>query len=243
MHSFQPDVGRLMRLAMRERLLPPGDDLGYALHVVLAASFADASPKPFTWCAPGATPRGPARLLCYSATALDALVIHASRFADPAFLSVLDLASAASKEMPTSFADGSRLNFRLRVRPVLRTGKERDGSGGKERDAYLDNSESLSGKTRGECYIAWMGERMAANGARLERAALHSFQLTRLMTRDRSSAKSRIDAPTGPDAVVGGTLAVTDTAAFSQLLARGIGRFRAFGFGMLLLAPPTHTEP
>ena len=35
-----------------------------------------------------------------------------------------------------------------------------------------------------------------------------------------------------------GTLRVTDPAAFAAGLARGIGRHRAFGFGMLLLAPP-----
>ena len=36
---------------------------------------------------------------------------------------------------------------------------------------------------------------------------------------------------------VEGTLTVGDPDAFSRLLARGIGRHRAFGFGMLLLRP------
>jgi len=34
-----------------------------------------------------------------------------------------------------------------------------------------------------------------------------------------------------------GVLQVRDSAAFAALLARGIGRHRAFGFGMLLLKP------
>lgn len=38
-----------------------------------------------------------------------------------------------------------------------------------------------------------------------------------------------------PNAVLTGTLRVTDADAFRALLARGIGRHRAFGFGMLLL--------
>jgi CRISPR system Cascade subunit CasE len=42
----------------------------------------------------------------------------------------------------------------------------------------------------------------------------------------------------GPDAVMRGNLIVSDPAAFAQLLARGIGRHRAYGFGMLLLRPP-----
>ena len=35
-----------------------------------------------------------------------------------------------------------------------------------------------------------------------------------------------------------GNLIVSDPAAFAQLLTRGIGRHRAYGFGMLLLRPP-----
>lgn len=38
-----------------------------------------------------------------------------------------------------------------------------------------------------------------------------------------------------PNVVLEGTLRVTDEAAFRALLARGVGRHRAFGFGMLLL--------
>jgi CRISPR system Cascade subunit CasE len=39
--------------------------------------------------------------------------------------------------------------------------------------------------------------------------------------------------------VFSGLLQVEDAAAFTALLARGIGRHRAFGFGMLLLKPAT----
>ena len=34
-----------------------------------------------------------------------------------------------------------------------------------------------------------------------------------------------------------GILTITDAAAFSNLLARGVGRHRAYGYGMLLLRP------
>ena len=40
-----------------------------------------------------------------------------------------------------------------------------------------------------------------------------------------------------PSAVLEGTLSITDPVEFRQTLARGIGRHRAFGFGMLLLRP------
>ena len=34
-----------------------------------------------------------------------------------------------------------------------------------------------------------------------------------------------------------GILAITDPTAFADLLARGVGRHRAYGYGMLLLRP------
>ena len=42
----------------------------------------------------------------------------------------------------------------------------------------------------------------------------------------------------GPDVVLGGQLRVIRPDAFARLVARGVGRHRAFGYGMLLLHPP-----
>jgi CRISPR system Cascade subunit CasE len=240
MHSLQPDLSRLMRFATREHLLPPGDDLGYTFHVALTASFAAVAPKPFVWCAPGTKSGGRlGRLLCYSKSPLAQLVAHSESFADPATHALFDMTSADSKEMPSAFINGARLGFRSRIRPVLRTGKGRDGSGGKERDAYLESPSGINTtQTRSECYTGWLAKQLELGGATLEHATLEAFSLTRIMTRDRSAEKSRRDAPTGPDAVVVGTIVVRDAATFPEFLARGVGRFRAFGFGMLLLAPP-----
>jgi len=245
MHALPPDMNRFMRFATRERLLPPGGDLGYAFHAMLVALFAERAPKPFVWCAPGTRSGGrDGRLLCYSPAPLEELIAHVQTFAEPTLLSLLDLASAESKAMPQQFSLGTRLGFRVRIRPVLRTGKARDGTGGKERDAYIDDDAppDVRVATRAECYVHWLSRRLVAGGADLEHAQLDAFSLTRLMTRDRSGKKSKRDAPTGPDAVAVGTLTVADPDAFHTLLARGVGRFRAFGFGMVLLAPPAPTS-
>ncbi|MEP6621975.1 MAG: type I-E CRISPR-associated protein Cas6/Cse3/CasE [bacterium] len=244
MHALQPDLGKLMRFATRERLLPPGGDLGYTLHAALSSAFGELAPKPFLWCAPGTRSGGAAgRLLCYSPTSLSSLIAHAESFAEPTGLALLDVKSAESKPMPSAFAEGSRLGFQVRIRPVLRTGRERDGTGGKERDAYIDGTTGTEHRDgRDQCYLHWLRERLAAGGVQVDRATVESFTLTRLMTRDRSADKSRRDAPQGPDAVARGTLVVNDPDAFAALLARGVGRFRAFGFGMLLLAPPARAN-
>ena len=49
--------------------------------------------------------------------------------------------------------------------------------------------------------------------------------------------KLRMHASEGPDAVMRGSITVTEPSGFSDLVARGIGRHRAYGYGMLLLRP------
>jgi len=257
MLSFRPDFARLARLAVREKLLPPGGDPGYAVHAVLAASFGELAPKPFLLLAPGETGGGPAgRLIAYSAASLETLRARAEEFADPAFSAVLQLPEAEAKPMPERFAAGRRLGFRLRVRPVVRTGRPRDAvaaggdvaertvspeSRGRERDAFLAAIEGTppdAGPTRPVVYAEWLAGQLERGGARLASAALDGFAFARLMVRDRSADASRRRFVTGPDCRLSGTLTVEDPEAFAAGLARGIGRYRSFGFGMLILTPP-----
>lgn len=242
MLSFGLDTNRLMRLATRNRLLPPGNDLGYALHAVFAASFHQLAPKPFALLPLGAQGRE-WRLLAYSRWALEELRAHASSFGDPDFLAPLDIGTAAAKEMPDTFGFNTRLCFRVRLRPTVRTGKPNKKSGvaintGKalERDAYLaaDPAQELD---RGSVYASWLAVRLAAIGSTIETVSLNSFRRTRLMGRNRAGGEKITCSTEGPDATLSGTLLVTDTMAFSAGLAHGIGRHRTFGFGMLLLAP------
>lgn len=242
--SFRPDFSRLMALSAREKLLPPGGDLGYALHAVFAASFGDLSPKPFRLFEPGEPGGGPSgRLLAYSEASLDALRAHAATFADPAFSVPLCLDDAEAKAMPTEFPAGTRLGFNLRLRPVQRTGASADGSTkARERDVYVAASTAAGEPARLariEAYTTWLGRQFARDGAaRLASAEAESLRRTRLFARDRSEEAKKNRAIDGPDVVFSGTLAVGEPAAFAALMARGIGRFRAFGFGMLLIRPP-----
>jgi CRISPR system Cascade subunit CasE len=52
---------------------------------------------------------------------------------------------------------------------------------------------------------------------------------------DAAGRKKRLVC--GPDATFEGRLQIGDPQAFAELVARGVGRYRAFGFGMLLLRP------
>lgn len=274
LYAFQPDLPRLLRHAARERLLPPGDDPGYAVHAAFAAAFGEHAPKPWALLPPGEGGGPAGRLFAYGAHPLSVLQAHAATFGDPAFSGPLRLDDARDRPMPTDFPPGTRLGFRVRVRPVARQGKPLAGHpsvvdrGGKarERDVYLARIEAAERvaagigaqapsaapggdvPTRAECYLDWLDARLREGGASIVRsragdrggfaAQLGGFRRTRLLGRDRSGARNASRHPEGPDATIVGTLAVEDSAQFAVGLARGVGRFRAFGFGMLLLSPP-----
>jgi CRISPR system Cascade subunit CasE len=188
------------------------------------------------------------------------LTAHAGAFADPSFSSILDLRAAATKPMPELGAN-TRLGFRVRVRPVSRTGAALPGhpsaagrERARERDVYLariataERRTALAGApgddtvasvpSRAECYLEWFADRMKPAGAVIERAWVDAFKRTRIGSRSRGENARAMKFPEGPDATIAGTLVVTDGQQFGETLAHGIGRFRSFGFGMLMLSPP-----
>lgn len=108
----------------------------------------------------------------------------------------------------------------------------------------------LAEVTREAVYTDWLAQRLDG-AATIEHALLRDFRRTRTRRSTHAgqgaggggggnagTAAPRTRPVEGPDAVMTGTLAVTDADAFADLLARGVGRHAAFGFGMLLLAPP-----
>ena len=87
-------------------------------------------------------------------------------------------------------------------------------------------------RSREDVYSDWLEEQIRRRGAQLDEVSLKSFQRTRIIRRRGSRPIE------GPNAVMSGVLTVTDGEKFAKLLARGIGRHRAYGYGMLLLRPP-----
>ena len=190
-------------------------------------------------------------LYAYSAMNAEALRAAADVQAPPEHLKVLRLEGLESKLMPADWRAGQRLGFDLRTRPVRRLRRDLSGPrepvrAGSEVDAFLvealrDHPEapdgmSKEGRTRQEVYLDWLTERLTP-AAMLDRSA------TRLVRfRRRRVAREKLDSE-GPDATVHGVLVVADPTAFSALLMRGVGRHRAYGYGMLLLRPPGRQVP
>lgn len=224
-----PDPRRLAAWATRFGLATGGDDLGYALHALLAAAFGSAAPRPFRHF-------GDARgLLAYTTHDAESLQL-AAQTAAPDVHAALGLERFAVRSFPHQWAAGRRLGFELRIRPILRT------SQGRERDVFLAAIDRQPGETlsREAVYAEWLRSELAREGAAVvERVSLDGFRLSSSLRKAREAGGKRpARRVTGPDVLFSGELSVNDPAGFATLLTRGVGRHRAFGYGMLLLKPP-----
>ncbi len=210
-------------------------DPDHGMHCLLTECFGkDLSPKPFR----AIFPRGGLRGCLYGYCTADAeeLCEAASIYAEPLQCGIMPAQSIESKPMPMEWAPGKRLGFETRVRPIVRRTDKAECRPGKEWDAFqLEAIRYPKGempRSREEVYADWLSRQLdGRGGAELESATLQSFQRTRAI-RKRHSRYSE-----GPDALMRGTLTVTDGQAFASLLAQGVGRHRAYGYGMLLLRP------
>ncbi|MEO1610230.1 MAG: type I-E CRISPR-associated protein Cas6/Cse3/CasE, partial [Pseudomonadota bacterium] len=181
--------------------------------------------------------------------------------ADPALANggILELGQLATKQMPDVWTMGKHLGFDVRVRPVMRLrkpmanprpGKKAYGAGSEvdafvveaqknhpdhrprlENGSLLASGMQLARRDRPAVYKDWLAARLGAI-AQVDR------EKTELVAFERSRVSRGHTSIEGPDATFHGELTVKDPEKFQTLLARGVGRHCAFGYGMLLLRPP-----
>lgn len=221
-------------------------DIGDALHGLLHAAFGPDAPQPFRYLD---EQRG---LLAYTTLDEEAITAHVAK-ADPLAAQTLGLHTSSAKagyrlrSFPTRWRTGQELGFEVRLRPTVR------GARG-EQDAFL-HAVSAAGGAQGtpvqrqEVYAGWLRDRLHGKGGEprhpwqgaveLLDVKLAAFSRTRIVRRTQSAHDPvrKAHSIDGPDTVLTGILRVMDTEAFGHLIKRGIGRHRAFGFGMLLLRP------
>lgn len=220
------------------------DDGGYALHLALRRRFGEAGPQPFRLFADG--PAVP-HLLGYAVDAA-ALDEAGALPATDAMLDAVFPAPAQLRSMPAQWRHGARYGFEVRVRPVVRFGgrvraarAERAGAWQNragEVDAFVAACERAGEGVpvdREAVYRDWLIARLAP-AAEVEAADLRLVR--RVRTRRSTHGRPGSGQVEGPEAVIAGTLIVSDPDGFARILERGVGRHVAFGFGMLLLSPP-----
>lgn len=242
------DVKALMKWAGHRRLMRRGTfDDGWALHVLLAGMFGKGTVQPFRMFWSDRRPKG--TLYGYASDDGHVLRETATTVAPPEYCEIIRPGEIQAKQMPQTFRSGQQLGFELRARPVRRIYEDvRDTKHGKvvkkgsEVDAYwlerlrssVDDdtaSPSLpSGTTtqREHCYRQWLVARLAS-AAEVKACRLRSFR--------RAKAVRGPTVVEGPDVVLHGELEVGDARQFAHALRQGIGRHKAYGYGMLLLRP------
>jgi CRISPR system Cascade subunit CasE len=200
------------------------EDLGYATHAWLKALFQERAPKPYRFIHSSHP-----KLLGYSSLSGQALLEQANIFANPLALGVTRIEDLRhAKSMPDQWRPGRRLGFEVMTCPTSR----REGH---EKDLYRHHLTRLAegevAPSRESVYREWL-DKQFGDAARLETAALEKFHFVSQYRRGMKTKK--LDRP---KALVKGVLTIADSDGFNRLLARGIGRHRAFGYGMLLLRP------
>ncbi len=150
-------------------------------------------------------------------------------------IAALGVESLASKPMP-DFDAGRRLGFSARLRPTVRTDRDGDRARSRELDVFVaaklaaDPGQSLD---KVGIYADWARNQIDEAAAEVESLRIDGLESSDIVRRGRPFARIP-----GHTVTVAGTLRVADAGRFAALLARGLGRHRAFGYGMVLLSPP-----
>jgi CRISPR system Cascade subunit CasE len=190
--------------------------------------FGAHAPRPFRWFS------ARNEVLGYSRSPKAELEAHARAFASPQAWAALVADSLASKPMPDAWRVGQRLQLEVLTCPVSR----KDGH---EKDVFLRALDRHGEQTpsRGEVYVDWF-RRQWADAVRLEHVELTGFSRRRLLRRGQRSSGGemrRSAAIERPTALFTAIAQIRDAEEFGRLTARGLGRHRAFGLGMVLLRP------
>jgi CRISPR system Cascade subunit CasE len=241
MIDLRLDAGRLARYMGSIGNIGPRDldeDYGYAAHAWLFATFGEMAPKPFR-----VIDKNGLRLLAYSSYGIEDLKVQAGLVAEPAAFSVCNWDASASKEIPTdAFVAGRTFNFEVRACPMSR-------SDAGEKDLFLVEIEyaekhGKDRRTRDAVYIDWLKKRIVEAGVTDEfdkiDCTLCGFRRVKGIRKTQATAQNasrRSQVIERPDALFSGRITIKDQESFKNLLTHGIGRHRAFGYGMLLIRP------
>jgi len=229
-------LGKMLNLPLRK----VGNN--YLVHCALSELFQDQAPKLFSvednHRQISDYQGQKIRVLFYSEYDWQTLQKLAQGFASPTVYEIVDWEQVASKPMPTEFPDGLELRFEIRTCPVVR--KASDGpkwNKGQEVDVFLskvwEEDNEATEIDREKTYKEWIiryFERQ--DGVHLNSVRVKRFSIER-MSRRNHKPNRKVTIIQRPDVTFTGTLKIKNGKEFEELLYRGIGRHKSFGFGML----------
>jgi len=238
LYMIRAEISRARLFQLGKQLGYPLEriDTGYLVHTALRLALGEHAPQPFS-VRPG---RGPSMVvLGYARRDSRALLDVARAVAEPVAYAAVSPETLLSKPLPNAWSEGQKLAFEVRFCPIVRKAKAGEHhAAGAEVDVFIDRCWKMGegvAVDREEIYRNWLRERFDRSGAaEIDEVQLTQFKLERLSRRDTGNGR-KWSFRDRPDATVTGTLRVRSPATFDEFLARGVGRHRAFGFGMILL--------
>lgn len=237
MVQMQFDARKIMIQASESGLFKANVDEGYYIHQQILEMFGKNVFS--TFCIIGQK-AGWINVLAYSSQSAKDLQELAKEHSSPLRYASCNWEMFSSKPMPQYWPTGKKYHFEVKTCPVVRIGKS---SGkfkkGAEVDVFLNalNSEDSLKQSREQVYKKWGLEQFArSTAAKVESIRLEGFKRTKFLR--RSQGGNRIaKIIERPEAYLKGEILIQDGEKFNDLMAKGIGRHRSFGFGMLLLKP------
>ncbi len=231
--EIRPDSAALLRFLEMQGLNGRADeDLGYGIHAWLAAAFGEFAPRPWRlhW-----QPGRPPRILGYSTRDAAEMRERLDDFSDPSVMAVCPKPDDIISRIVPTFRAGRHLGMDVQCMPVIR--KSRTGV---EQDIFL-SVDAGTGRRRDDVYCEWARDRLLLSGAIDEiHLAVQGFRLVKQMRRtSKREGKREASALVRPQVQLQGRFVIKDSDAFVSLLGRGLGRHTAFGYGMMLLRPPS----
>lgn len=240
--TFEPrklvELGRMLHLPLRQA------DTGYLVHCALGELFQQNAPSPY-WIEDEGRE---VRVLAYSELAMAQLHELASAYASPTVYQTVQWSRSHSKPMPSVFPAGTRLGFEVRAAPTVRLGSAISVAGrpplkkGAEVDVFLARQlrqpeEQLE---REPIYESWLTDRLdATESLDVDAIKMKRFMLSKMLRRSKhvseKTGRRKAHTITLPDVTFEGALTVKSDEQFRKLLAQGLGRHKAFGFGMIKL--------
>ena len=228
------NLPNMARWAAEERHSDPDK----TAHCLLMESFGpEAAPRPFVITVREGNGQPQGTLLTYTYRTAAELQQSADSHQRLAHAAVLDPDTIRTVRTPSEWGEGQTLEFEIRVRPVKRSSSRQGGRNGHEQDFFL---ASPADSNRAETYCQWMAATMSRQGALSadpENMTVKRMALSRVRRQNASGWH------TAPDVTITGTAKVINPKLMEQAIAKGLGRHKGFGYGMLLLRRPARQEP
>lgn len=223
MVQIRSKVPKMIEWGVRRRL--DSADIGHLCHNVFRDLWGDHAPAPFR----PAEKMGNINILGYADIDADDLMQRMQETGEPETVACIE--SIASKRMP-QFGAGNKFAFSV-VLPPVKQGRTEDGKRF-ERDAFL---LSPPNSDRESVYHDWLRERLEGP-VKISHIKMESFQIKDICRRGYLGNGKRPAGPAKlPTATFCGEMEVVDSRGFSEMIRRGIGRHKAFGYGAILLKP------